>query len=255
MNNERMDKTLYKPEINSKSKQIAKQNLDRSIDVNTYQRLYQEGVKKMRGRNDNPASELDECTFTPQLCYSTGYETGNIDDFLERQKIYDELKKDRLERKMSKSIENNQYTYKPKINITSEFLVKADTNRLNEKPSDKFERLSNQNYEKIIQKRFQLEKNYYSQYEYKPKINEVSRYIGRDHSLTDLANKRIYSTKSKDYRSNIVKEQIQECTFIPKTNKNKFENVQSNYKQDENILNRINEELKNKNEKIDGLKK
>ncbi len=89
--------------------------MDKSIDIHTHERLYREGLKKIRGRTDNP-TDLNECTFSPQLCYSTTQANGNIDDFLERQKIYQEIRKDRLDRKMSKSIENNQYTYKPKIN-------------------------------------------------------------------------------------------------------------------------------------------
>ena len=45
-----------------------------------------------------------------------------------------------------------------------------------------------------------------------------------------------------------------ECTFQPKLNTNsKYDHVQSNYKNDEAILNRINEEVKSKNEKISGL--
>lgn len=256
MNTEKAERSLYKPEINQKSKQILSNNnnnLNKSIEMPSHERLYREGLKKLRGRSDNPATELEECTFSPQLCYSTTQANGNIDDFLERQKIYEEIRKDRLDRKMSKSIENNQYTFKPKINLTSEFLVRADTNRINEKSAEKFERLCNQNYEKIVKKKIQLEEFYYSQYDYKPKINETSKYIGRDHSLTDLAVKKA-SGKSKDYRSNHAKEQEQECTFKPKTNKNKFENVQSNYKVDEKILDRINDELKSKNEKVDGLK-
>lgn len=200
-------------------------------------------------------NEAEECTFSPQLCYSTTYANGNIDDFLERQKIYDEIKKDRLERKMSKSIENNQYTFKPKINLTSDFLVKSDANRLNENSSEKYERMCNQNYEKILKKKIQLEESYYGQFEYRPKINEVSRYIGKENNVNELANKKINSNKSKDFRSAKVKEQIQECTFIPKTNKNKYENIQSNYKMDNDISNRINSELKYKNDKVEGLKK
>jgi len=255
MNTEKAQSSLYRPEINQRSKQIASNNnLDKSQELQPHERLYQEGLKKQRGRNSNPEIELEECTFSPQLCYSTTHANGNIDDFLERQKIYEEIRKDRLDRKMSKSIENNQYTFKPKINLTSEFLVRSDTNRINEKSTEKFERLCNQNYEKILQKKIQLEEFYYSQYDFKPKINETSKYIGRDHSLTDLAVKKA-SGKSKDYRSNHAKDQEQECTFKPKTNKNKFENVHSNYKIDEKILDRINDELKSKNDKVDGLKK
>jgi hypothetical protein len=211
-------------------------------------------MKRIRNRRELSANENDECTFTPQLCYSIAFANGNIDDFLERQKIYNEIKKDRLERKMSKSIENNQYTFKPKINLTSDFLVRSDPNRINENSIDKFERMSNLNYEKILKKKIQLEESYYGQFEYKPKINEVSRHIGKENNLNDTLNKKS-SGKSKDYRSEKIKEQIQECTFNPKTNKNKFENIQSNYKLDNDISNRINSEIRYKSEKVEGLKK
>ena len=102
-------------------------------------------MKRIRNRRELSANENDECTFTPQLCYSTAFANGNIDDFLERQKIYNEIKKDRLERKMSKSIENNQYTFKPKINLTSDFLVRSDPNRINENSIDKFETINSLN--------------------------------------------------------------------------------------------------------------
>jgi hypothetical protein len=46
----------------------------------------------------------------------------------------------------------------------------------------------------------------------------------------------------------IEKEQ-EGCTFTPSTNKEKFNNIQSNYKNDENIYSRIKEELNYKNEK------
>jgi hypothetical protein len=219
-------------------------------------------MKQINKRREISGNDgIDECTFSPQLCYSTTYANGNIDDFLERQKIYNELRKDRLERKMSKSIENNQYTFKPKINLTSDFLVKLDPNRINENSFDKFERMSNFNYEKNLKKKIKMEESYYGQFEFKPKINEVSKYIGKENNLNDLSNnKKDYTSgKSKDFKSSKFKEinniNMKECTFNPKINRNKFENIQSNYKLDNNISNRINKEIKYKSEKVEGLKK
>ena len=210
-------------------------------------------MKQLRDRREISANDvLEECTFIPQLCYSSTNANGNIDDFLERQKFYNEIRKDRLERKMSMSIENNEYTFKPKINITSDFLVKLDPNRINENSLDKFERMSNFNYEKMLKKKIQMEESYYGQFEFKPKINEVSRHIGKENNLNELSNKKdITSRKSKEFKI----ENMQECTFNPKINKNKFENIQSNYKLDNNISNRINKEIRYKSEKVEVLKK
>lgn len=220
-----------------------------------HERLYKEALNKnnQRGR-DILDSELEQCTFSPNLYYSTTQPGGNIDDFLERQKIYEELKKERLERKLSKSIEHTKYTFTPKINLTSDILMKADHSRSNEDIKDKVERLYKEDFEKMRNRKEQLEKFYYAQYDFKPKINEISRFVGRDHTYEELSNHR-ESSKSRKIRDDKNKGETDLCTFKPKINKDKYTNVQSSYKSDENILKRIKSEVKFKNEKIEEIKK
>jgi hypothetical protein len=241
------ERSKHRPEINSKSKEILLKRSDRSFDENTFDRLYRQGLTRRRGRSIEN-EEDKECTFAPNLCYST-INGGNIDDFLERQKLYEDLKKERLERKLSKSIECNQYTFKPKINLTSDLLMKTDLSRANEEIKDKVERLYKENYEKLKNRREQLESLYYAQYDFKPKINEISRYVGKDHTIEDLYQKKESekTKRNKDFDDELY-------TFKPKINKDKFDNIQSNYKLDDNILERIQGELKFKNEKIEEIK-
>ena len=99
---EKCEKNFYKPKISSKSKEIVNRNTNRSFNDDTYERLYRQANKKKNIIND---SEMQECTFSPQLFYSTT--NGNIDDFLERQKIYDDIRKERLEIKNILQINNN----------------------------------------------------------------------------------------------------------------------------------------------------
>jgi hypothetical protein len=119
---------------------------------------------------------LEECTFSPNLNYSSLQPGRNINDFLERQKIYEELKKEKQEAILSTN-KVNDYTFKPKINLTSDILMRADADRASENQNEKYERLCNKNYEKIQKKKEQLQQSLYAQYDYKPKINEVSRII------------------------------------------------------------------------------
>ena len=257
-NLEKEVKSSYKPEINSKSKEIIMRRTGRSfngdMNISTHERLYREGVNKTKKRNinKNNLDDEQECTFSPQLFYSTTQPSGNIDDFLERQKIYSEIKKERLERKLSKSIDNNQYTFTPKINLTSDILMKADHSRANEDLKDKVGRMYKDDFDKLKNRKEQLEKFYYAQYDFKPKINEISRFVGRDHTLEDL------HTKKESDQVRRIKEEIintaDGCTFKPKINKNIYDNVQSNYKSDENILQRIHSEVRFKNEKVDEIK-
>jgi hypothetical protein len=244
---EKKERSKHRPVINSKSKEILLRKTDRSFDENTFDRLYRQGLTRCRGRSIGN-EEDKECTFAPNLCYST-INGGNIEDFLERQKLYEDLKKERLERKLSKSIESNQYTFKPKINLTSDLLMKTDLSRAGEEIKDKVERLYKDNYEKLKNRREQLESLYYAQYDFKPKINEISRYVGKDHTIDDLYQKKESekTKRNKDYDD-------EQYTFKPKINKDKFENIQSNYKLDQNILDRIQGELKFKNEKIEEIK-
>jgi hypothetical protein len=245
MKSEKEERKFYKPKISSKSKEIIMRNTNRSFNDDTHDRLYRQAIKKQK--NKIPDAELNECTFSPQLCYSSTL-GGNIDDFLERQKIYDDIKKDRMDRKLSKSIEDRTYTFSPQINITSDILVRADENRLKENQEDKINRLYKKNYDKIKSRKEQLEKFYNAQYDFKPKINEISRLVGRETNFEELS-------KIKPKPISAPVDEARGCTFKPNTNKNKFEYVQSSYKQDENIMDRIQNEMKNKTEKIEEMKK
>jgi hypothetical protein len=219
-----------------------------------HERLYREAIDNKKKKKEFQDSELEQCTFSPNLYYSTTQVGGNIDDFLERQKIYEEIKKERIERKLSRSIDHNEYTFTPKINLTSDILMKADHNRANEDIKDKVDRLYKDNFEKLKNRKDQLEKCYYAQFDFKPKINEISRFVGKDHTVEDLYNQK-ESYKIKKLKEERTRNDSDDCTFKPKINKDKYENVKSNYTLDENISKRIQNEVKFKTDKIDEIKK
>ena len=89
-------------------------------------------------------------------------------NFLEIQKIYENLKK----KKIKKNKKNNKdYTFKPEINSNSDLLVKCNPERLGEKNLDKYSRLY-QDAQRIKQKKEKLENELNSKYDYTQKINE-----------------------------------------------------------------------------------
>lgn len=249
MRMEKEEKSFYKPEINTKSKKIA---MNRSFSGAIHDKLYHEGIHNQKRGRTFIDPELEECTFSPQIYFSTQM-GGNIEDFLERQKIYNEIKKERLERKLSRSIDHTTYTFKPEINLTSEILTRTDQERAKEQMKDKIDRLYKKDYEKIKQRKEQIENFYYAQFDFKPKINEISKFIGQDHSYEDL-NRLGSVEKSRRGKDEKSIQEHKECTFKPNINKDKYEYVQSNYKVDDNILMRIKEELKARKEKTQELK-
>ena len=268
-NIEKEENEQKKPKISEKSKELALQsrayNNSEFSNEDIYTRLYKENIKNEKHNYRN--KEMEECTFIPQCnnlgTYYTNDEIyqnyGNIDDFLERQKIYDEIKKDRLEKKLNKNQERESCSFKPKINLTSDILMKTNIERANENQIDKYERLYN-DAQKYKEKKEQLENFYNAQYDYKPKINELSKFIGRETNINQLNQSNISKNSSKNKllssmsKNNKTTYSEQECTFKPKINSNKkYNHIQSNYKNDDGMLERINEEVRNKTEKVKDL--
>ena len=78
-----------------------------------------------------------------------------------------------------------QYSFKPKINITSEVICAADPNRGNEKEAQRIERLYREDKLKSQVAKQMKEKEAYDQYSFQPKINEISAIIAPQTSLID----------------------------------------------------------------------
>ena len=260
---EEIDKEIKEksiPKINEKSKTIyANQNCINIIDSdysqnenenNVFNRLYEN-----KYFSNNIILELDKDDFTD---IKPKNNINEINDFLERQKIFENLKKEHLYK--NKIINNNnrneeELTFKPKINSTSDIIARTNPERFGEDINDKYKRLYNE-AAKIKEKKEQLNNFYSAQYDFKPKINELSKIIGNN----ILSNKKLISnntlTDSIIPNTNISKIDIDnECTFKPKILTNeKYNYIQSNYKFDNNISQKIQEELNNKTNKMNILK-
>ena len=255
---EKEQKQLCKPKINSNSKKIVEQQKNVGgyppyEDI--YEKLYRENINK--DTKNLATRDLKECTFTPKvnpisnllvsnnnINYNMNNEE-NMKDFLERQKMYEDLRKKKLEK--NKENNNYEYTFKPEINSNSDLLVKCNPERFNENQLDKYSRLY-QDAQRIKIKKEKLENELNNKYDFTPKINELSKYIGRKPDFDEL---------------NLIKEKLpkdekkeEEYDFTPELYQNsKYKNIKSNYKNDQGILSRINEEVQNKKEKIETLQK
>ena len=256
-----------KPFISEKSKELAlisrQYNNDFNENDDIFTRLYNQNIRNEKHPHQN--KDLKECSFFPK-CNNSLYFTenedgfnnnGNIEDFLERQKIYEEIKKEKIEKKINKNNEKNNFDFKPKINLTSEILMKTNEQRIMENKNDKFNRLYN-DAQKIKERKEQLENFYNAQFDFKPKINELSKFIAKDINNNNNNFNNNNTTLQTDYINNLTKTNFhnqnyidEECTFKPNIYKNNNYNyVKSNYKNDEGILDRITQEQKNKIEKI-----
>ena len=89
-----------------------------------------------------------------------------INDFIERQKIFDNIKQEHIYKykilNNDNKEENEELIFKPKINSTSDIIAKTNHERMGEDDSDKYQRLYEE-AEKIKEKREQLVNFYNAQ--------------------------------------------------------------------------------------------
>jgi len=203
------------------------------------------------------------CTFKPSinpvssqeiLANNEIYTTQK--DIVTRQYLLADLQKERLEKKKAQILSEEGCTFAPQINKISSFLVDADATRANETLNDKIERLSKKDAQKKEIYQEQMRKAYYDQFTFQPAINAVSKSLGRKSSIDELA----YNREGKEHlrllREKSIDNMLNQCSFKPKINHNKkYEQVQSQYQKNAQILENIKLENKKKEIKADLQKK
>ena len=251
------------PKTNEKSKVILENQINNNFftdynrkENNVFNRLYENKYNR-----NNTNLELDKNDFNDIKPRNNYYE---INDFLERQKLFENIKIEKLQTYKILN-ENNKIdedlTFKPKINQKSDLIARTNPERIGEDADDRYKRLYN-DAEKILEKKEQLKTFYNAQYDFTPKINKLSEIIGdnyayrKNYLLKDYTINNNTINNSNNSNINIIKNEIdRECTFKPKIIINKKYNyIQSNYKYDDNLSQKIKEELNNKNDKMNILK-
>ena len=291
-----LDKCTFAPDINNHSKNIMNKtnNLSFNERNENYIKQRKENIIKLREEIDKELNEklkvknnekikTDENNVYDRL-YENKYYSNmininldtndinekliqknninnkiEINDFLERQKIFENIKKERIAkikllRNDYENEKNDELTFQPKINSTSDLLAKTNPERIGEDANDKYKRLYDEAI-KLKEKKEQLTEFYNAQYNFTPQINEISKIIGNNvYNIKNYLNKTI-SGDMRNNMDNIMPLDKGECTFKPEIlNNEKYNSITSNYKFDENISQKIQEELVNRNKKINELK-
>ena len=214
----------FKPKINPQSSKLAS-NRSVSIDNSQSKETY---TSKKRVQEDIIQSELQNFTFTP----NTSAKPSNLKDFYDRQDEFIKKKEEKLQKK--NNVEDT-CTFKPSINSNSRCMALDDE-------GDKFERMSKQEQARRQQKQAKIQEDYYSKFSYEPKINPTSKLMCRN------------STYESKAPSVPVPEETDSFSFKPKLESKKYKNVQSHYRDPGNILGKIKEKEKEKQEKMMSLK-
>lgn len=209
----------FKPRINSNSSRIASKRSNFSTEKTSTNAKLAEQLKL----------EAESFTFAPQ---TTG-NTVNIKGFLERQEEFLKRKEQKIQEKI---VKEEIYTFQPVINQNSKY-ISQDIG-----PNDKFERMGKQEFERIQQKKAKIQEDYYAKYSHEPKINPSSKYMCKNHSVSE-------------YKPTEYPENEKSFSFQPKIDTNKkFAKVKSFYSDPEKILQKIEEKEKLKQQKMLSIK-
>ncbi|KAG0566104.1 hypothetical protein KC19_7G039000 [Ceratodon purpureus] len=211
----------FKPAINQKSVRLFKQKGLEAIKVSD--RLTSctsspsEGQGDCRARTYKPK---DECTFTPEINPNTDYILSGSEldgcSFLTRQQQF--LRK-LEERKRQKEMEGGQCTFRPNIGNASVILQCSPLQDGNEETLDeRLERLSHRDSQRRFHIRQRISDNYYSQFKFQPKIDQVSRMLSPSTNLHELY-KNEKGKRSKEVLQQAAEQEfVQACTFHPEVN-------------------------------------
>jgi hypothetical protein len=212
----------FKPRINSNSSKMIQNKFlteeTGSKDSKTFKTKLAEQLKQ----------EMENFTFTPQ----TINKTGNLKGFLERQDEFIKKKEKHIQEKVT---QEENCTFKPVINHNSRFMSQELPNE------DKFERMGKAEHEKREQKKAKIQEDYYSKFTHEPRINPASKYI--------------YKTQCPAETKQEVPENEENFSFKPKLETSKkFSDVKSHYSKPDQILHKIEERERLKQEKLLNIK-
>ena len=89
---------------------------------------------------------------------------GNLKDFHERQNAFLQKQQENRQKAANKFGDGAQCTFKPEINLTSEIICESDPQRGLENQEDRFQRLYEQDRQKIQVVKEMKEQEVYGQY-------------------------------------------------------------------------------------------
>lgn len=215
----------FKPAINRKSVRLFKQKGLEAIKVSD--RLSSSTPSPSDGHGDCRARKYrpkDECTFAPEINPNTDYIlSGSALDgfsFLTRQQQF--LR--RLEqRKKQKEMELPcGHTFRPNIGNASMILQCSTLQDGNEKTlNERLERLSHRDNQRRYYIRQKISDNYYSQFKFQPKIDQMSKILSASTNLHELYKNEKGKRTKEALQQAAEQEFVQTCTFHPEVNTRK----------------------------------
>ena len=222
-----------------------------NTNLDVYNRLYNKSYYNKKKKNI-VTNEESNCTFNPQLFSSIKYNEC-LDDFIKRQEQFNSyIKQKKINLKnVINNKESKKFTFTPNTSCTSasKYSIKLEAQRQDESYLDKTNRLVYDSMKKIQERNNHLKLIYNTKYTFIPCINKNTRKIinNKNNIINNLYN---YKQKKSKENNNDIKEKI----IIEKYINHNYDNIKSNYKNDNELMNRLKEENINRMKKIDNIR-
>ena len=236
--------------INYQLNTYNEQNIQNNNNLDVYNRLYNKNYYKKK-KNNIISSKEEDCTFNPKLL-SKFNEKIEINNFILRQEKFNKYinqKKINLKKDVNEN-ESKKCTFTPNTSCTSnsKYSIKLEAQRQDESKLDKTNRMV---YDQI--KKMQV------------KNNNLYLMYNNKYSFIPMINKKVNLKKTRKIELKTVPK-IQKRKIISHKNDNKsnnnykyinhnYDNVNSIYKNDEELMSRLKEENKKRQNKVDILRK
>ena len=243
-----------KKEYNNNSKYSFNSNNNKN-NLDVYNRLYNKTYYKKKNIENVISSDENNCTFNPNLLSKLKEKkptNEEIKDFIERQEKFNKYikqKKNNLKQDLYKN-ESKKCTFTPNTSCTSgsKYSIKLEAQRQDESKLDKTNRMVYEQIKKIEEKNNNLFLMYNNQFSFIPIINKninIKRY-------KSPKNSNIPKYKKVDINSYKNENDIK---LDRKYINHQYDNIKSNYKNDRELMARIQEENKRRRKRIDNMRK
>jgi len=236
---------------------------------NVVDRLLSKPLQERKNSREQAWAEQQEreCRFHPKVSSNSKKIVEShpafkkATDFVQRQEIMENERKDReRERRAAAHDMSGVATFRPKVHNPDRILVQSRPERLAETEAQRYERLAYKDQQRKMKLQNYIRDVYYSQYEFKPKINRVSKEIVRDtHKKGQACYDSLYKNeRGKYYRevaqSQIEEEVLRECTFQPETlsrpNATASDAIRKSRKQSEQTIRLIEQSRRKKENRL-----
>jgi len=214
----------FRPAVDETSKRIAMQKRDeeeenKAVEERLLSCASTRMQNKIRLQQRYMASLSEECKFRPSISETSRQIASKAvkGSFLERQIARESQRKENYMRDLAKRQPSRQCTFKPEIGNADAVLMCLRPERINETAKERTNRLSVQDREAIAKERKRLEREVYSEYTFKPRIDKHSRAIAPTKS--DVTNIKVQSKRAAKKRRDAIKQASEEfrerCPFKP----------------------------------------